>query len=106
MKRFVFGYGGCSEGYKTHTFTISDGKVKSNPWNHARLTAKNFIMGIAEFHIGEWERKYINNNVPDGTQWSIDIEYDDERKPVHIEGSNAFPYNFRELMRFLEVKDE
>ena len=42
----------------------------------------------------------------DGTQWSVDIEYEGEHKPVHIDGRNAFPYNFDNLLEFLEMNKE
>ena len=42
----------------------------------------------------------------DGTQWSIDIVFESGHKPVHIGGSNAFPYNFDELLEFLRVNEE
>ncbi len=39
----------------------------------------------------------------DGTQWSISIEYEDGKEPFEIYGSNAYPYNFEELMEFLGI---
>jgi hypothetical protein len=36
----------------------------------------------------------------------IDIEFEDDHKPVHIDGSNAFPYNFDDLLEFLGVNEE
>ena len=117
MKRFVFGFGGYFGGYETRTYTISAEKVlfdldhtlylkPSNLPIYEPFTTKESVSGIADLHIGEWRRNYINYNVLDGTQWSIDIEYDDERRPVHIEGSNAFPYNFSDLLELLGVEDK
>ncbi len=44
--------------------------------------------------------------VLDGIQWSIDIKYEGDYKTVHIDGSNAFPYNFDDLPEFLGVNEE
>ena len=117
MKRFVFGYGGYFGGYETRTYTISEDKVlldlvhtfyqkPSTFLVYEPYTTKEFVNGIADLHIGKWKRNYINNNVLDGTQWSIDIEYDNGRRTVHIYGSNAFPYNFSDLLELLGVEDE
>ena len=42
----------------------------------------------------------------DGTQWELDIYYNNGRKAVKISGSNAYPYNFEDLKEFLEVEME
>ncbi len=115
MKRFIFDYGGFFSGYEKRTYTISDEKVLFDlehslylkPTNlpvYEPFTREEFIEGIAALHIGEWKKSYVDPLVLDGTQWSIDIEYEDNRKPVHIDGSNAFPYNFDDLLEFLEIE--
>ena len=117
MKRFILDYGGFFSGYEKRTYTISDDTVlfdleyslypkPSNLPLYEPFTKEVFLQGIAELHIGEWKRTYNNYHVLDGTQWSIDIEYEEGCKPVHIEGSNAFPYNFNDLLEFLGVDDE
>lgn len=115
MKRFVFDYGGFFSGYEKRTYTISDEKVLFDLEHSIHLkpsnlpicepfTREEFIESIAALHIGEWKKSYINHMVLDGTQWCIDIEYADDHKPVHIDGSNAFPYNFDDLLEFLEIE--
>lgn len=116
MKRFAFDYGGFFRGYEKRTYTISDEKVLFNLEHSLYLkpsnlpacepfTREEFIEDIAALHIGEWKKSYVNPLILDGTQWSIDIEYVDDRKPVHIDGSNAFPYNFDDLLELLEVEE-
>lgn len=113
MKRFVFGIGGFGD-YDKNIFTISGEKVfydvehipyllPSNLPILQPFTRDEFLQGIADLHIGEWEEKYINPEINDGTQWNIRIEYTDGREPVQIYGSNAFPYNFDDLTDFLEM---
>ena len=70
------------------------------------FTREEFIRGIADLHIGEWKRQYDNSCVLDGTQWNIRIEYEDDREPVQIYGSNAYPYNFEDLLWFLDLDYE
>lgn len=117
MKRFVFDIGGFFDGYDKRTYTISGEKVlfdlehsfylkPSNLPVCEAFTKDEFVSGITGLHIGEWKKKYVNPLVLDGTQWGVDIEYADGRKPVHIYGSNAFPYNFDNLLEFLGIDEE
>ena len=73
------------------------------------LTKEDFLEGLRGVHIGEWHHSYYNNNVLDGTQWELTIEYNDGRKKSYY-GSNAYPFSFnqfRELMGFDSIdKDE
>lgn len=84
MIRFVFGYGGYFGGYEKRTYTVKGERVlfdlehslylkPSNLPIYEPFTKDEFIKGIADLHIGEWKRNYIDPMVLDGTQWSIDI---------------------------------
>ena len=117
MKKFEFEYGGFPSGYETRSYTIVGEKVlfdlrhsfSQKPFDlsdYEPVTKEEFLEGLAELHIGEWKKNYVNPSILDGTQWSIDIEYEGDRKPVHIYGSNAFPYNFDDLLEFLGVDNQ
>lgn len=117
MKKFEFDYGGFFNGYETRSYTIAGEKVlfdlrhslSQKPFDlpdYEPVTKEEFLEGLAELHIGEWKKNYVNPSILDGTQWSIDIEYEGDRKPVHIYGSNAFPYNFDDLLEFLGVDNQ
>ena len=117
MKKFVFEYGGFCSGYETHSYTFVGEKVLfefrhgfgQEPFDlpvYESITKEEFLGRLAELHIGEWKKNYVNPSILDGTQWSIDIEYEGDRKPVHIDGSNKFPYNFDDLLGFLGVDNE
>ena len=117
MKRFIFDYGGYFGGYEKRTYTVTGEKVlfdlehslylkPSSLPIYEPFTKEEFIKGIAELHIGEWKKSYVDPMILDGTQWSIDIVFESGHKPVHIGGSNAFPYNFDELLEFLRVNEE
>ena len=66
-------------------------------------TREEFVSGIVALYIGEWKERYENLYVLDGTQWSISIEYEDGTEPFEIYGSNAYPYNFEDLIDFLGI---
>ena len=60
--------------------------------------------------IGEWLSEYSTERfgyvVFDGTQWDLEIEYNNHQKPITIYGSNAYPYNFESLLKLLRINEE
>ena len=114
MHRFTLEIGGFFNGYAKYKYTISGDHVlfdadhsfylkPSNLPVYEPFSREEFIRGIADLHIGEWKERYENLCVLDGTQWSISIEYEDGKEPFEIYGSNAYPYNFEELIDFLGI---
>ena len=115
MSKLMFTSGGFFCGQETRTFTISDDQVlvdvektmiSMDKEEYGTYRKEDFISGIKALHIGEWKRTYIDPLVMDGTQWELDIYYNNGRRPVKISGSNAYPYNFEDLKEFLEVEME
>ena len=116
MSKLVFTIGGFFCGHETRTFTVSDGQVlvdvektmisMDKEEEHGPYRKEDFISGIKALHIGEWKRTYNDPLVMDGTQWELDIYYNNGRRPTKISGSNAYPYNFDDLKEFLEVEME
>ena len=115
MSKLVFTIGGFFCGHETRTFTVSDGQVlvdvektmiSMDKEEYGPYRKEDFISGIKALHIGEWKRTYNDPLVMDGTQWELDIYYNNGRKAVKISGSNAYPYNFEDLKEFLEVEME
>ncbi len=113
MKRFIFIYGGFA-GIHKKVYTISgdevlcetESMIKTLSADHPEeepLDREEFLREIAKLHLGEWKKNYIDDTILDGVQWSIEIQYEDGRKPVHFYGSNDFPYNFDELLRLLNM---
>ena len=114
MRRFTLEIGGFFDGYTKYKYTISGDHVffdadhsfylkPSNLPVYEPFTREEFVRGIAAFHIGEWKERYVNLYVLDGPQWSICVEYEDGKEPFEIYGSNAYPYNFEELIEFLGI---
>ena len=115
MSKLVFTIGGFFCGHETRTFTVSDGQVlvdvektmiSMDKEEYGPYRKEEFISGIKSLHIGEWKRTYNDLLVMDGTQWELDIYYNNGRRPTKISGSNAYPYNFDDLKEFLEVEME
>ena len=115
MSKLVFTIGGFFCGHVTRTFTVSDGQVlvdvektmiSMDKEEYGPYRKEEFISGIKALHIGEWKRTYNDLLVMDGTQWELDIYYNNGRRPTKISGSNAYPYNFDDLKEFLEVEME
>ena len=115
MSQLVFTIGGFFCGHETRTFTVSDGQVlvdvektmiSMDKEEYGPYRKEEFISGIKALHIGEWKRTYNDLLVMDGTQWELDIYYNNGRRPTKISGSNAYPYNFDDLKEFLEVEME
>ena len=117
MHRFILKISGFFSGWTKYTYTINEESVAVDAEHgfdyelsepsvydvYKPFTREEFVRGIADLHIGEWEQSYDDPGVLDGTQWGIRIEYEDGREPVEIDGSNAYPYNYRELLKFLEI---
>ena len=65
---------------------------------------QDFLTDLAELHIGEWRKSYTTSRfgvyVLDGREWQLKIEYNDGSKKEFY-GSNAYPYNFKELTALL-----
>ena len=115
MSKLVFTIGGLFCGHETRTFTVSDGQVlvdvektmiSMDKEEYGPYRKEEFISGIKALHIGEWKRTYNDLLVMDGTQWELDIYYNNGRRPTKISGSNAYPYNFDDLKEFLKVEME
>ena len=116
MSQLVFTIGGFFCGQETRTFTVSDDQVlvdvekilisMDKEEEYGPYRKEDFISGIKALHIGEWKRTYNDPLVMDGTQWELDIYYNNGRKAVKISGSNAYPYNFDDLKEYLEVEME
>ena len=45
---------------------------------------------LEQLHAWDWKPRYINSSVMDGTKWSLNIEYMDDRV-ITSSGSNAYP---------------
>ncbi|MCR4638481.1 MAG: hypothetical protein K5677_04550 [Ruminococcus sp.] len=49
-------------------------------------------------YLNEWKKDYVNNDILDGTQWSLDINLTNNRKRSY-NGSNDYPPYWNELLK-------
>jgi hypothetical protein len=117
LEKLVFSIGVFFEGYETRTFTVHDDKIIftaehnriQKPFNspvYYPVSKMDFIAGLKDIHIGEWKKRYDDVTVMDGIQWELKIYFTDGHEPVEISGSNAYPYNFKELENMLGMHEE
>jgi len=83
---------------KFYNGACDDGKSLYND-----LTWSELLDMLSDLHIGEWEKTYDDPLILDGTQWSLDLEYDQDIKKRHYYGSNMFPYNFDDFLSIMEM---
>ena len=115
ISKLSFHIGGFFWGYEMRTCTVSGDQVtmmvihslvNKEPDQDIQIKKENFITGLKNIHLGEWKKRYFEPLILDGTQWDLEIQFADGRKPVRFSGSNAYPYNFNELLQLLEVYEQ
>ena len=124
ISKFTFGIGGFLGDYYKHVAMFEDGMLKVDVKHFGELiempqpltedlelyTWQSFLDAIEGLHIGEWLPHYSTKRfgyvVCDGTQWEVDIEYNNGHKPVRITGDNSFPYNFDLLQEIFGLDSE
>ncbi len=72
----------------------------------------DFLKALNEIGVLKWKRNYMNMHVLDGTQWELEISYNQGKKKK-ISGSNAYPgiekddmMYTEEFVSFLKAMDE
>ena len=120
ISKVEFSIGGFFGGFETRTYTIEGDNIYMDDEHSLIFKPSNledveieemdkdsFLKGLADLHIGEWRRNYDSSRwgdtVLDGTQWHLYIYYSNGRRPVKIEGSNDYPYNFDKLQELLGI---
>lgn len=111
LKTVEFGIGGYFGGYTK--YHVSLGKrmeyyvehslmpVPSNPKNiEIPFSESELKEMLQSLYLGEWEHRYVNPHVCDGTQWSLRLTFSDGRKTLEYYGSNAYPWCFSTLSEF------
>ena len=123
INKVVFSIGGFFSGYETKTYTFDSEEVhvavehslKFEPSDLddseiEKTSKEEFLEQLKNLRIGEWRKNYNTKRfgyfVCDGTQWELEIYYDNERKPLKISGDNSYPYNFDRLLELFEIENE
>ena len=118
--KIEFSIGGFFSGFETKTYTINGDKVSTNissmkyppelseDDDDEQMDKETLLDGLADLHIGEWRRRYDPSRwgymVCDGTQWHFYIYFSNGKRPVKIEGSNDYPYNFNSLLELFDIE--
>ena len=66
----------------------------------APFSKEEFLEMLDDLHLGEWNKKYDNPYVLDGTQWELTLEFSNGRRKVCFYGSNKYPWCFDKLTEF------
>ena len=120
ISKVVLEIGGYFQGLNTYTAQVNGDVVEIYKEEMLNITppsedkeepySKNeFLELFADLHIGEWRKHYSTHRfgieILDGTQWSLDIYYDDDTK-CSYGGDNAYPYNFCDLTDLFGIEEE
>ena len=107
-------YGGYFDGTERRkvSFDGEDIKVEREFYNGASdqgenlftgVTKSDFLSDLEDIHIETWKSKYDDNDVMDGTQWELIVEYENGETDEFY-GSNDFPPNFDRLLELMEME--
>ena len=102
LEYFLFNIGGYFDGYneiriKDDMFEISKSKedhlnILPDPVNTISDVLKNDLISVLnEIHIVKWNKKYYNNEICDGTQWEVEMRYNNRKTSKLSFGSNEYP---------------
>ena len=64
-----------------------------------KKTLEKFRKGLKFVNLINWKRKYLESNICDGTQWSIEIDIDGRKKKII--GDNKFPKESSEFCQLV-----
>lgn len=63
----------------------------------------NILYDLQQLYLPEWKKEYADPSILDGTQWRLTVEFHTEVAPFVAWGSNAYPYNFHELLEIMKI---
>ena len=58
---------------------------------------RKFWKKINKLEVWDWDEIYSDPDLPDSTQWNIDIHY--ENKTIKSSGSNKYPENYHKFIK-------
>jgi hypothetical protein len=63
-------------------------------------STKEFVEAIRKCCVLNWEEKYVDLDILDGTQWNLNIELDNMN--IKKSGSNAYPKEWEEFCNIIQ----
>ena len=108
--RFYYSGGGYFGGYYSIELVKNDTQIKytyshslkENTEEYAFTKEKwnEFIEKIFNENVQNWENKYYDNDICDGEQWELKMEFKDLPKFESF-GSNEYPSNWEDFMAII-----
>jgi len=101
---FYFSVGGFSGGYDCIKILKDDTQIKyicnqeENIFTGEKLN--EFLYKLFNENILKWKREYNNNDILDGTQWELKMEFKDLPK-FKCYGSNEYPSNWKNILTII-----
>lgn len=56
-----------------------------------------FVSDLFRCYITDWKNRYVDPDILDGTQWELEITFDD-KSILKRHGSNAYPPHWKKLL--------
>lgn len=112
IERVIFSAGGYFGGFERTTVHFSGSQAVFDvetmnppsamaPAHYEGMMKSQFLAKLRSLHIEDWDKEYMAPGVLDGEQWDLEIRFSDGRRPLIINGSNAYPPHFRSLRRLM-----
>lgn len=88
---------------------IFDGEIKGSDFNNpsnngedliSTVSLEEFSSKIEKLDIKGWDKEYMDYCVLDGVSWDLKYETDNG-KPIKVGGSNAYPREWKKLIRLI-----
>ena len=122
INKIVFQIGGFFDGYKNRAYIIDGDKLNINkefsympkPCDTENgvtdeLNKDIFLDSLKDLHIGEWRKHYdlkrYGRFKMDGIRWKLEIYFSNGHRAIKIDGDNAYPYNFDQLLELFEIEE-
>ena len=114
IRKITLAIGGFLGGWYRYTVCIEDTlswqaehRGQSLPVHFNSLSKEQFLAELEKLHVEAWERHYYDDEeILDGTQWELTIEYGDGQQMLQCDGDNSYPPDFESLLRLLDVPAE
>ena len=115
IESITFEYGGFCDGTEKRTISHNGDEIVVDREFYNGLsddgivpyegkTWTELLEDLESVSIDDWDEEYDDLDVLDGTQWSLDIEYNDGTESRHYWGSNKYPKNFDDFLEIIEME--
>ena len=75
-------------------------KKKEKSFEISKIEWNEFIKEIINVNVLTWEKNYNDPNIMDGTQWEVNINFQNEKK-IEINGNNDYPNEWDKFYKII-----